>query len=171
MFPQYSHPKLDCRSSIFREAVCCIKDGISALHTLKSETKMSLPATSLAFPVSIQEPPYWRLCPEDAQEIRGLAPYHHFAHNPTSKGLPNGLALGPGIWNTSFFAYRHLTVQGGTHQLCPPQMPLNPAVTRKRQKRPFSKPFAWRAPGRLIWQVLPSDFLSGDHGFGSGTLG
>lgn len=49
MFPQYSHPKLDCRSSIFREAVCCIKDGIYALHTLKSETKMSLPATSLAF--------------------------------------------------------------------------------------------------------------------------
>lgn len=70
----------------------------------------------------------------NVQEIRGLAPCH-----PTTKGLPNCLALAPGILKTSSFASLHLILQGGTHQLCPPQVPLSSAVPGKGQKMPICR--------------------------------
>lgn len=43
-------PKLARHSSIFREVACCLKDGISAFHSLQPETKLPALATSLTFP-------------------------------------------------------------------------------------------------------------------------
>lgn len=138
----YSHPKLECHSSIFREAVCGSKDGISASHTLKSETKLPFPATSLALPVSTQESSHQRghstrECSGDQRSgsISLLCTYSHIQ-------WASCLVPGPDIWKMSSFAYFYLIVEEGTHQLCPPQMPWSSAVMRRRQKRPFSKPFA-----------------------------
>lgn len=167
--------KTEGHVSIFREAIVCNKGGISAFYALKSETKCPAHASSPASPISIRELLHWlghRWCPRNVQEIRGLAPYHHFARNPTSKGLPICLALAPGIWKTCLLLLSSTSsCKEAFTSFVHPECLRALQGQEKGRKGPFSKLFAWRAPGGLIWQVLPSDFLSGDHGFGSGALG
>lgn len=141
---------MQCHSNIFREAVHCIKGGISASHALKSESKWPVFA------------PSWASLRASARNGTGDVPPRKECAGKQRSGSTSFLCTSshiqkapqlscPGsrhLENMSSFASLHLIVQGASHQLCPLKKPSCSAVTRKGQKRPIFKAICLKSPWR-----------------------